>query len=43
VLALLEEQAPRCPEAGLLEKVRTIGYLAGVILKVIGSGNLAAR
>lgn len=46
VLALLEEQvgAVRAEEkAGSLEKARTIGYLAGITLKAIEAGNLAAR
>jgi hypothetical protein len=46
VLRLLEEQveAVRAErEAGALEKARTIGYLAGVSLKAIEAGNLAAR
>jgi hypothetical protein len=45
VLALLEEQveAVRSEEAGALEKARVIGYLAGVSLKAIEAGNLAAR
>jgi hypothetical protein len=46
VLQLLEEQveAVRAErKAGTLEKARTIGYLAGVALKAIEAGNLAAR
>jgi hypothetical protein len=46
VLSLLEEQvaAVRADgEAGALEKARTVGYLAGVTLKAIEAGNLAAR
>jgi hypothetical protein len=46
VLALLEEQvrAVRADaEAGALEKARTVGFLAGVSLKAIEAGNLAAR
>jgi hypothetical protein len=46
VLQLLEEQVVAIradPEAGTLEKARTIGYLAGVSLKAIEAGNLAAR
>ena len=31
------------PEAATMEKARTIGYLAGVALKAIEAGNLAAR
>jgi hypothetical protein len=46
VLALLEEQVEAVraeQEAGTLEKARTVGYLAGVALKAIEAGNLAAR
>jgi hypothetical protein len=46
VMALLEEQieAVRAENvAGTLEKARTIGFLAGVALKAIEAGNLAAR
>ena len=46
VLALLEEQvgAVRGDDAaGALEKARTIGYLAGIALKAIEAGDLAAR
>jgi hypothetical protein len=46
VLALLEEQveAVRAEQAaGTLEKARAVGYLAGVALKAIEAGNLAAR
>jgi hypothetical protein len=46
VLRLLEEQVEAVraePEAGALEKARAIGYLAGVALKAIEAGNLAAR
>ena len=46
VLQLLEEQVEAVrdePEAGTLEKARAIGYLAGVALKAIEAGNLAAR
>ena len=46
VLAVVEEQidAVRNEEdAGTLEKARMIGYLAGVALKAIDAGNLAAR
>ena len=46
VIDLLEEQiaAVRADaEAGTLEKARTIGYLAGIALKAIDAGNLAAR
>jgi hypothetical protein len=46
VLALLAEQveAVRAEQgAGALEKARVVGYLAGVALKAIEAGNLAAR
>jgi hypothetical protein len=46
VVALLEEQigAVRADrKAGTLEKARAIGYLAGITLKAIDAGNLAAR
>jgi hypothetical protein len=46
VLQLLEEQVEAVRverEAGTLEKARTIGYLAGISLKAIEAGNLAAR
>jgi hypothetical protein len=46
VIGLLEEQvsAVRAEKAaGTLEKARTIGFLAGVALKAIEAGNLAAR
>jgi hypothetical protein len=46
VLALLEEQVSlvrAAPEAGALEKARVVGHLAGVSLKAIEAGNLAAR
>jgi len=46
VLALLEEQVQAVradTEAGTLEKARAVGYLAGVALKAIEAGNLAAR
>ncbi len=46
VLALLEEQVQAVrgeQQAGTLEKARAIGYLAGVALKAIEDGNLAAR
>jgi hypothetical protein len=46
VLRLLEEEVEAVraePEAGTLEKARTIGYLAGISLKAIEAGNLAAR
>src|SRR4051812_10284242 len=46
VLALLEEQvgAVRADESlSTVERARTIGYLAGVSLKAIETGDLAAR
>ena len=46
VLALIEEQvnAVRAnQEVGTPERARTMGYLAGVALKAIEAGNLAAR
>jgi hypothetical protein len=46
VLALLEEQVAAVrddTEAGTLEKARTIGFLAGVSLRAIEAGDLAAR
>jgi hypothetical protein len=46
VLDLLEEQIAAVrgdQEAGILEKARCIGFLAGVSLKAIDVGNLAAR
>jgi hypothetical protein len=46
VLALLDEQVDAVrneTEAGTLEKARCIGYLAGVALKAIEAGDLAAR
>jgi hypothetical protein len=46
VLQLLAEQveAVRAEAgAGTLEKARTIGYLAGIALKAIDAGNVAAR
>ncbi len=46
VLALLEEQVAAVradPDAGALEKARTLGYLATVSLKAIEAGDLAAR
>jgi hypothetical protein len=46
VLDLLEEQIEAVrgeAEAGTLERARTIGYLAGIALKAIDAGNLAAR
>jgi hypothetical protein len=46
VIDLLQEQVVlvrAAEEAGALEKARTIGFLAGVALKAIEAGNLAAR
>ena len=46
VLALLDEQVAAVrndAEAGTLEKARTIGYLAGISLRAIEAGDLAAR
>jgi hypothetical protein len=46
VLALLGEQVAAVradDQAGAVEKARAIGYLAGVALKAIEAGNLAAR
>ncbi len=46
VLALLAEQVRAVrddPEAGTLERARCVGYLAGVALKAIEAGDLAAR
>jgi hypothetical protein len=46
VLGLLEEQVAAVRAdggAGALEKARTIGFLAGVCLRAIEAGNLAAR
>jgi putative ABC transport system permease protein len=46
VMALLEEQVNAVrsePEAKALEKARTVGYLAGIALKAIEAGNMAAR
>jgi|SRR5215207_8245927 len=46
VLALLEEQVQAvraCEDAGTLERARCIGYLAGVSLRAIETGQLAAR
>ncbi|MCI0704594.1 MAG: hypothetical protein L0241_26355 [Planctomycetia bacterium] len=46
VIDLLEEQVTLVraeTEAGTLEKARTIGFLAGIALKAIEAGNLAAR
>jgi len=46
ILALLAEQlaAVRAdPEAGALQKARTIGYLAGIALKAVEIADLTAR
>jgi hypothetical protein len=46
VLTLLEEQVQavrNAREASTLEKARTIGYLAGVALRAIEAGDVAAR
>lgn len=46
VLDVLEEQVEKVrddPDAGTLEKARTIGYLAGIALRAIEAGNIAAR
>src|SRR5687767_10027947 len=46
VLALLAEQVQAVRDeqhAGTLEKARTIGYLAGIALKAIEAGDVAAR
>jgi hypothetical protein len=46
VLALLEEQIHAIrvdEEASAVEKARTSGYLAGIALRAIETGNLAAR
>ncbi len=46
VLALLEEQVSAVRddhEAGTLEKARCVGYLAGISLRAIEAGELAAR
>ncbi len=46
VLALVEEQIAEVrndSDAGTLEKARCVGYLAGVALKAIDAGNVAAR
>jgi hypothetical protein len=46
VIDLLQEQIEAVrgeQEAGTLEKARTIGFLAGVALRAIEAGNLAAR
>jgi hypothetical protein len=46
VIALIEEQVAAVradPGAGAMEKARTVGFLAGVALRAIEAGNLAAR
>ena len=46
VIGLLEEQIAAVrdePEASTLEKARCIGYLAGISLRAIEAGDLAAR
>ena len=46
VLALLGEQVQAVradPAAGALEKARAVGYLAGIALRAIEAGELAAR
>jgi hypothetical protein len=46
VLALLEEQVAAvraAPEATTLERARCIGFLAGIALRAIEAGDLAAR
>jgi hypothetical protein len=46
VLALVAEQVEAVraePSAGALEKARAVGFLAGVALRAIEAGNLAAR
>ena len=46
LLKLLEEQVAAVrddPDAGTLEKARCVAYLAGVTLKAIEAGDLAAR
>jgi len=46
VIDLLAEQVEAVrgdAEAGTLEKARTVGYLAGIALRAIEAGNLAAR
>ncbi len=46
VLALIEEQVNTVrdePEAGTLEKARTVGYLAGIALKAVEVADLSAR
>lgn len=46
VIDLLQEQVAAVraeTKAGALEKARTVGYLAGIALKAIEAGNVAAR
>jgi hypothetical protein len=46
VLAMIEEQVEAVraeEEAGTLEKARTVGFLAGIALRAIEAGNVAAR
>ncbi|MBI5758351.1 MAG: hypothetical protein HZA46_07530 [Planctomycetales bacterium] len=46
VLVLLEQQVEAVrsdPKASILEKARTVGYLAGISLRAIESGDVAAR
>ncbi len=46
VIDLLEEQVTLVraeAQTGALEKARTVGFLAGVALRAIEAGNLAAR
>jgi len=46
VIDLLEEQVEALraePWAGVVQKARAIGYLAGIARKAIETGNLAAR
>ncbi|AWM39988.1 hypothetical protein GobsT_16110 [Gemmata obscuriglobus] len=46
VIDLLEEQVTAVradAEAGTLEKARAVGFLAGVALRAIEAGNVAAR
>lgn len=46
VIDLLEEQVElvrAAPDASALEKARAVGFLAGVALRAIEAGNVAAR
>jgi len=46
VIDLLQEQVEAVrgeQEAGTIEKARAIGYLAGIALRAIEAGNMAAR